>query len=109
MDDKKELAWAKYVFDIEMKFEAWSWHRGATLDDYVANNNARGYDRVFRVLQKRCQAPGCRYPLPDVNNFEVFGYGPVCNLCHTMHSLLSGRAYWVAIQQREDDDRKKRR
>ena len=101
--DKTEFQ--RYIEDVEARYDDWT----RQTMGFKTHANCRSYDFVFMSLHKRCQAPECGYPLPDINNFEVMGYGEVCNLCHAMYSALSLRAYWVAIQQAEDNFNKRKK
>ena len=108
-DAKKEEEFQKWVFNLDKKFLNWSWRSPGDLDGYITINNTKGYDRTFQRLSTVCSAPDCHYPLRnDGGQDRLPMLGDVCNLCYFMYHLLNGKAYWVAIQQQENERKNKR-
>jgi hypothetical protein len=94
---------------LEFGFDAWRRLVGEDLHDYMIRNNIRAWDRKFNQMSSRCSAPGCNYPINEADSYHVNGYGSVCNLCHYLYSLVASRAYWVALQQAADEERKRKK
>lgn len=76
----------------------------------IRKKNAAFLDLLVLSLPQRCGNPFCRLPLPIINNFRLLDYGDVCELCYTLHKLLSEQAYWNRVQleatqkPKKDDD-----
>lgn len=80
------------------KPEQYWMHRNAVLYDY----------EIHRLSQFKNPCRACSLPLHATKNFEVYGTGPVCGMCYTLHSIISAKPYFSALHKawREDKDRK---
>ena len=73
----------------------------------VIRNNVRSYDRLFTHLKNRCAAPGCGYPLRDVDNFKLPFIGDVCNLCFDVYSAVQRYVFFVNAHREWEEIQKK--
>lgn len=70
-------------------------------NEYWMHRNCIMFDYEIHRLRKfgnPCR--GCGIPLHLTNNFEAYLYGPVCGLCHTMHSIMAENNYFYLIQKK---------
>jgi hypothetical protein len=92
----------------EEKFLVWKNSQPRTQEEYFTKRNAQRYDQGFRGMRNSCAAPGCGYPLRELNNFRVAFVGDVCGLCYDMYTAVYGRVFFTKAQ-REDQEKKKGR
>ncbi len=104
----KEKEFASWVFNLDRQFSDWRRKSFENLDGYIMRENVRNCDKTFAILQQRCNAPGCNYPIREPNDaYRLSLVGDVCNLCYTMYHFVSTRAWFVGCQQQDEDLRKK--
>lgn len=73
----------------------------------IRAKNAAHLDLLVLSLPQRCGNPYCRLPIPVNHNFRLLDYGDVCELCYTLHHILSEQAYWNRVQLEFEPKKKK--
>jgi hypothetical protein len=58
----------------------------------VIKRNVAYYDKMRRILIRRCRAPNCGYVISEKieESFAVPGVGSVCGVCYHMYEALTG-------------------
>lgn len=70
-------------------------------DEYFKHQNCVNYDNeIFRLQQFNNPCKSCRLPLHLTKNFEIYGIGPVCQLCYSMHTIISASRYFSELHDK---------
>ena len=78
-------------------------------EDYWMHRNCVMYDyEILRLSQFTNPCRSCSIPLHATKNFEIYGTGPVCGLCYTLHSIINLRPYFQKLHRewKENKDKK---
>jgi hypothetical protein len=52
----------------------------------LTKQNCAVYDKLFKVISRKCANPECSYPLSALNEhfYSADAGGKICELCHTL-------------------------
>jgi rubredoxin len=67
------------------------WKIGESGATEVIKANVAFYDKMRRILTRRCKAPDCGYVISAADeSFALPGIGSVCGVCYFMYEALMG-------------------